>query len=122
MTEKHLSHIPLMGFGTLLCISSFIGVLYMSDPFADGMMAYGFFYSSLFLSVVGLTTIVGLLVRQKIGKGLYINNLAVSFRQAILIAILVVGSLLLQSYDILFWWVELSFILFLVFFELFLNL
>lgn len=122
MSEKHLSHIPLISIGTLLSIGSFIAVINMSDPYVGGLVSHSFFHFSLFLSVVGITTVVGLLVRQKLSKGLYINNLAISFRQAILIGILVTGSLLLQSYDILFWWVELSFILFLVFFELFLNL
>lgn len=120
--EKHLSHIPLITLGTALCLGSLLSVIYLSDPFADGVMAHIFFHVSLFLTVSGFLTGVGIIIRQKFGKGLYINNLAISFRQAILVAILITGSLLLLSYGILFWWVELSLILFLVFFELFLNL
>lgn len=122
MVEKHLSHIPLIAVGTALCLASLISVLYLSDPYKDGLVAHVFFHLSLFLTVVGLITGIGLMVRQRFGTGLYINNLAISFRQALLIGILITGSLLLISYGILFWWVELSLILFLVFFELFLNL
>lgn len=122
MTDRPLSHIPLIAFGTLLCLGSLISVLYLSDPYADGAMSHVFFHLSLFLTITGLTTGVGLIVRQKYGSGLYITNLAIAFRQAVFVAIFITGSLLLLSHGILYWWVELTLILFLVFFELFLNL
>jgi len=122
MLEKHLSHVPLIAVGTALCLGSLLSVLYLSDPYADGIVAHMFFHLSLFLTIVGLATGIGIAVRQKFGKGLYITNLAVSFRQAVLVGILIISSLVLLSYGILFWWVELTLILFLIFFELFLNL
>lgn len=122
MPEKHLSHIPLIAIGTALCLASLLSIIYLSDPFNDGVIAHIFFHLSLFLTIVGLATGIGIIIRQRFGKGLYITNLAISFRQGILVGVLILGSLLLLSHGILFWWVELTFILFLVFFELFLNL
>jgi hypothetical protein len=122
MLEKHRSHIPLIAIGTALCLCSLLSVIYLSDPYTDGVVAHLFFYLSLFLTIVGLVTGIGLALRKRFAKGLYFPNLAVSFRQAVLVGILVTSSLLLLSYGILFWWVELTLILFLVFFELFLNL
>ncbi len=122
MTEKHLSHIPLIAVGTALCLGSLISVVYLSDPFTDGAMAHAFFYTSLFLTITGLFTVLGLVLRLKLGKGLYINNLAVSFRQAFLVGIFLIASLILLSQGLLFWWVELCLVLFLTFLELFLNL
>lgn len=122
MTDRPLSHIPLIAVGTALCLGSLISVLYLSDPYADGLVAHIFFHLSLFLTIAGIATAVGLILRQRYGKGLYISNLGVAFRQAVFLALFVVGSLLLLSHGLLFWWVELTLILFLVFFELFLNL
>jgi hypothetical protein len=122
MTDRPISHIPLIAVGTALCLGSLVSVIYLSDPYADGYSAHIFFHLSLFLSIAGLATIIGLFARQKYGTGLYVTNLAVSFRQAVFLAIFITGSLLLLSHGILFWWVELTLILFLVFLELFLNI
>lgn len=122
MPEKTLRYIPTIGISTAVCLASFISILYLSDPFQDGIVAHIFFHLSLFLTITGLATIFGLLLRQRFGSGLYIQNLSVSFRQGLFLGVLMIGSLLLQSYGILFWWVELALILFLIFFELFLNL
>ncbi|MEK7162053.1 MAG: hypothetical protein AAB729_05190 [Patescibacteria group bacterium] len=56
------------------------------------------------------------------GGGLYVNNLSNSFRQAFLLSLLIVASFFLLSKNLMFWWVEASLILFLVFLEAFLNL
>ena len=122
MLEKQISHIPLIAIGTALCLGSFISILYLSDPYADGVTAHIFFYLSLFLTITGLFTAIGIILRRRFGTGLYIANLAVSFRQALFIGILIISSLLLLTNGILFWSVEMTLILFLIFLELFLNL
>jgi hypothetical protein len=122
MTEKHFSHLPLIAIGTALCLCSLLSVIYLSDPYTDGLVAHTFFHLSLFLTVAGLVTGIGLAIRKKFAQGQYLSNLAVSFRQGILVAVLITASLLLLSHGILFWWVELTLVLFLLFLELFLNL
>ena len=123
MLEKAKTHIILILVGTLLCLFSLGSIIAFTDPYNAGLLTHIFFYLSLFLAVLGLFTVLGLGIRQRfVSGGIYLINLSVSFRQALLLGILVISSLILQSKGLLFWWVELSLILFLVFIELFMNL
>jgi hypothetical protein len=109
-------------FSTILTAFSLGSIIQFSDPYSAGLVTLIFFYASLFLFTLGTVTLLGLALRTWLKSGLYIINLGISFRQGILVAILVVISFILLSFHILFWWVELSLILFLSVIEIFLNL
>ena len=123
MLEKAKTQIILILFGTLLCLFSLGSIIAFTDPYSAGLLTHISFYLSLFLAVTGLFTVLGLGMRQRFVRGsIYLVNLSASFRQALLLGILVVTSLILQSQGLLLWWVELTLVLFLIFIELFMNL
>lgn len=107
---------------TLLAAFSLASIVNFTDPFTSTWLTRVAFYASLFLFCLGLFTVIGLSLRQLTKTGVYVKNLGTSFRQAFLIAILAVISFLLLAQGLMFWWVEASLILFLIFIEIFLNL
>jgi hypothetical protein len=109
-------------FSALLSIFSLASIINFTDPSGASWITFGFFYLSLFLLTLGIFTLLGLGLRQWLWPGLFILNFRNSFRQALLISILIIISFLLLSKRLLFWWVEGSLILFFVFVEAFLNL
>lgn len=111
-----------IAFSTLLAAFSLGSIINFTDPFASSRLTFVFFYLSFFLVVLGFFTIIGLGLRQWLGHKVYVLDLGNSFRQAMLISVLITASLLLQSKSLLFWWVEASLVLFLLFVEIFLNL
>jgi hypothetical protein len=92
------------------------------DPFAAGWLGHTFFYLAFFLMVVGVTTLVGLIVRKRWVQRPYTAMLTDSFRHGVLIAVLMTALLILQSQHLLFWWIILTLILFLMVVEIFMNL
>lgn len=103
----------LTGF-SLFSLASFAG--------PESKAALVFFYISLFLFTLALFTIIGLTIRQWLFPKMFVLDLNASFRQALLIAILILVSFFLLAARLLFWWVELSLILFLLAIEVFVNL
>lgn len=109
-------------FSILLAGFSLGSIIYFTDPGNASPLTFGFFYLSLFLFSLGVFTLIGLALRHWVHKGVYIINLSNSFRQGLLISVLIVASFILLARHLLFWWVEMSLILFLAFVEAFLNL
>jgi hypothetical protein len=122
MLEKAQTHFVFLTLGVILCAFSLFSIVRFTDPFTAGSLTHILLYLSVFLLCLGLFTLIGILIRQRFFYGIYIANLITSFRQAILLATLVTGSLLLQAQGLRFWWVELLFILFLMVLEIFFNL
>lgn len=122
MLAKTKTHFVFLVTGIILCGFSLFSIIRFTDPATAGWLTHTLLYLSLFLLCVGVFTFLGILIRQRFFYGIYIVNLTTSFRQAILLAILVTGSLVLQAKDLRFWWVELILILFLIVVEVFFNL
>lgn len=115
-------HILLIVISTILASFSLGCIIFFTDPKTAGMWTFLFLYFSVFLLTLGLSCLVGIITRQLLGQNLYIVNLSHSFRQGILIALLITVSLVLQAGGLLYWWVEASLILFVASIEAFLNL
>lgn len=109
-------------FSTLLAAFSLGSIITFTDPYMAGLATHGFFYLSLFLVSLGIFTLMGIALRRLLAPRTYIINLSSSFRQAFLVSLLISASFLLQSQRLLFWWVEGSLILFLLFVEIFFSL
>ena len=97
-------------------------VITYTDPFATGTLALLLFYVSVFACTASLVMALGLFSRNKFALGPVEAMVTPAFRQACFIALLVVVSLFLQSERLLYWWVEISIILFFTFIEMFFNL
>jgi hypothetical protein len=115
------SYIIPIGLSTILSFAAFGSVLWSIDPFTTSWIGHLFFYLTLFLSLAGLFTFVGVLFRKKFAPGMFTEQLRISIRQGILLALLMIGLLLFQVFNVLFWWVGLTFILFIITVEIFLN-
>jgi hypothetical protein len=122
MLEKAKTHFIFLLVGIFLCGFSLLSIIRFTDPAASGTLTFILLYLSLFLFCLGLFTLIGILIRQRFFYGIYVANLITSFRQAILLSVLVTGSLMLQARDLRHWWVQLIFTLFLVVLEIFFNL
>ncbi|OIP23501.1 hypothetical protein COX95_01380 [bacterium CG_4_10_14_0_2_um_filter_33_32] len=91
-----------IGISTILCWVAWILTLLNIDPYNAGNIGLISFFMSLFFALIGTLTIVGFYLRIWFSKNeQYYENITVSFRQAILISIAVLGLLGLQSLKIL---------------------
>lgn len=98
------SYIILMLLATIACYLALGAILYFFDPFTGGLGALAFFYTSLFLSLVGTLSIWGLLMRMIFTKDqLVFKKVIASFRQAIWFALLIIIILFLQKINLLVW-------------------
>lgn len=92
----------------LMALACLMAILVYLEPSSSDFLIMFLFYLSLFISVSGFLSFVGLLVRRlsrKSKTALSVNRqLWDSFRQGILLAIILVGALLLQSKSLIYWW------------------
>ena len=90
---------------TIFCWIAWFLVLFMIDPGEAGLLAFIFFYLSFALALTGTFSIVGLLWRWRFAKDeMAYKQVRLASRQAILFALVLVSSLLLQSQRHLTWW------------------
>ena len=86
----------------------------------EKMEDFIFFYVSLFLGLLGAVALIGLLVRHmKTRNKFIVEKVIISFRQGTWLALLIVATLLLQSYHILTWWNVILLVLIASFLEFF---
>ena len=98
-------YLILMGISTLFCWIAFMIVVFFIDPHEAGTAGFIFFYSSLFLALVGSFAILGFLFRLVFKKNsLIFKDVNISSRQAFFYSSIVIVSLLMQSRRLLTWW------------------
>jgi hypothetical protein len=103
MTLK--TYLNLMSLATLFAAISWILVIYYVDPTDFGVMGIGLFYATLFFTLVGIFTIIGFSLRKHfLNNELLFSLVGLSFRQAVWIAIIIIGLLIMQGARILNWW------------------
>lgn len=103
-----------MAMGTAIAAVSWVMVVLFLDPGSTGLIGLLLFFSSFWLTVFGVASIAGFVVRWIFQRReASFRLVAVSFRQAILVAVLLTGSLFLQSQQLFNWWTVLSLIVFL---------
>ena len=96
---------------TLLAGACLAAILIYFDPTISGSLIFILFYLSLLIASTGVFTLIGLFVRRISQKRRFplptspaIRQLEVSFRQGLLLAVILVAVLILQSQRILAWW------------------
>jgi hypothetical protein len=94
-----------MVLSTVLCWLGWWSVVWMVDPAEAGLLGIFLFYAALSLALIGTFSIFGLLFRAlKRRQEPVSRHAATSFRQSVLLTVLVSGSLALQSRSLLTWW------------------
>jgi hypothetical protein len=121
MHKIERSYIIPISIATVVSIITFASVILFIDPYSAPYLPNIFFYSTLFLSLVGIFTIISMLVRRWFEPTAYIDRFRISVRQATLVALMLCALILLQSLNLLFWWVGLTLIMFITMLEIFFN-
>lgn len=100
---------------TGLCFAAWSYTLFTVNPFASDTMGFVFFFSSLFLSIMGFAVVINLAIRRIIVRdgNLVLHSAGAIFRQSALIGVAIVTLLLLKITPYSTWW---SITLVLVFF------
>lgn len=113
-------YLIIMTFSAILGWIAWILVLIYIDPFKAGIVGFVFFYLSLLFALIGTLSVIGYFIRSKIHKEeITYQQVSNAFRQAILLGILVAGSLFLKSIGLLNWFNIIIFIIALVLLEVF---
>lgn len=94
-----------MGIATIVSAVSWVFVVAFIDPRNSGAFGLTLFFMSFFLGIFGMSSILGFLLRRLFQRReTSFRLVAISFRQATLLAVLVTGSLMLQAGRIFTFW------------------
>ena len=107
-------YLILMGIGTLLCWLAWGFVIWSIDPETTGLLGASFFYSTFFMAMVGTFSVIGFMIRQRIFKNddIVFRQVKRTFRQSMILASLLIGTLILLHVGLLRWWNGVLLILF----------
>lgn len=114
--------ITILSISAITAAFSLASIINFTDPYKAGWIIFVFFYISLFLLSFSVLTLMSFGLKRWLWPKIYLSDLSASVRQGILLAIFISLSIGLQMNGILFWWLELSLILFLIVIEIFINL
>lgn len=90
---------------TIINAAVFAYILFSVDPEEAGFLGLVFFYASFFLFVFGLVYLSGNFLYQRLfGGGTPYKSVQLATRQALLLSVLVSGTLLLLGMGILTWY------------------
>lgn len=99
-----IHYVTSMILATIISFVGFFLVVLFMDPFTGVLITLVLFYSSLFLAVAGLFSLLGLLLESKIFRHeLEIYKVKIALRQALWLALLLIASLWLQHEQLLSW-------------------
>lgn len=110
-----------VGLGSLIAWVTWLLVLFTVNPFEAGVLGFAMFYIALAVALIGTLSLAGFGVRMLMYKheAVVLREVTTAFRQACLLAVVIIGSLLLQSKSLLAWWNVLLFVLVVSVLELF---
>lgn len=98
-------YLLLMGGGTVASWIAWAVVLFGVDPVRSGGIGFLLFYLTLALALIGTFSVSGTAVRVWRHKNeLVSRQVARSLRQAILFAVIILGSLMLMGAGLFRWW------------------
>ena len=103
MTFRH--YLFWMDLSTALCWIGVFSIVEIVDPSEAGLLGLLLFYAALSLALIGTFSMLGMIVRAALRRHEAVSrHVAISFRQSLLLTLLVIGALLLQSRSLLTWW------------------
>ncbi len=108
-----------VGLASLVALISFLLILFFVSPEGDNGVVLVLVLASLFLSLCGFFSLLGLAWRRfKFRQQEIKDFLGVSFREGTLLSLLLVGFLLLQAFQVFYWWTALFFLIIVIAIEL----
>ncbi|MBI2474058.1 hypothetical protein HYV70_05910 [Candidatus Uhrbacteria bacterium] len=113
------SYLILMTLGTLTAWVSWLVVVYGIDPSRSGMLGFFLFYLTLSMLSFGTISLLGLIFRfWRLEKELSSRITYRAFRQAILLTVIFIASLILLSQGWFRWWTMILIVIIAAFVEL----
>ncbi len=95
-------YLTLMALATFVSYIVLASVLVYFDPFAAGTVALILFYASASLAAVGTFSLLGFFIRRSTTpQTIAFRDVVTSFRQAVLLSVLLISALLLKQLDLL---------------------
>jgi hypothetical protein len=92
-------------FTTILALVSFLMVVNFISPENAGNFLLTLVFLSLFIGLSGIFTIVGFFVRYRTQRNrMPLRLLIISFRQGVMLGLLLTGSLFLKGQKLYWWW------------------
>lgn len=105
----------LIGFASALALCSFFALLWFFSPQNANAPILILLFISLFLALCGIFSLAALYFRRRRNRDQIIEDLlGVSFREGSLLSGLLVGFLLMQFFNIFYWWLALIFLIIVV--------
>jgi hypothetical protein len=97
---------------TIVAWLSWFLIVFYVNPDESGISSLILFYFTLITGLIGTLTLIGMLYRIvfKGRRDVLSREVKISFRHAILLSAIAVGSLALSASEYLYWWVILVFI------------
>jgi len=108
-----------MILATFFCLIAWLEVIFFVNPEKIGLIGSLLFYASLFLSILGTSSILFFIIGARLKKRPIFVEISWSFRRAFLLALLVIAILLLKEQEVLYWWTAALLALFLIMLEVF---
>lgn len=89
----------------IITLSALAAIIIYIDPQKSGSQGLALFYLVTFFFLSALINLFLIFIRKKIlGEELAAHNVGLSFRQGILLSVIILGILILQSFRVLVWW------------------
>jgi len=96
-------------------------VIFFVNPEKIGLIGSILFYLSLFLSLLGTSSILFFILGVRLKKRPIFVEISWSFRRAFLLTLFVIAILLLKEQEVLYWWTAGLLALFLIILEIFFS-
>lgn len=103
--QSYRQYLLTIGFTAFLSWIAWGMVVAKLDPYESTALALGLFFISLFFSLIGTFTLIGLGLRRWLGKNeIYYHHLSVSLRQGLLLSLCTLLSVGFLIMGVLKWW------------------
>lgn len=119
MPENARKTLITLSVSALVFLACTVAMVFFIDPFKASGLIMGLFYISIFAFCFNFFAAVLFLFWKGKGEMLHYQRVRVSVREGALLAVLFVGSLLISSMGLLYWWVGALFIITIVLIEAF---
>lgn len=95
-------YLIIMSACTLVAASSLAGVVLFFDPFESGLSALVLLYVSLMLTLIGILSVIGFVIRHYMNPTTIVfRDVVISARQALFLSTILCGSLLMKQFGVL---------------------
>lgn len=101
----------LAGLASIMALASFLAIVWFFSPQDAGSAVLILLFSSLFLALGGIFSLLALYFRRRKYHQEPLLYLGISFREGALLSSILVGFLLMHYWKIFYWWLALIFLI-----------